>query len=79
MFDDSNKNLEHYKNYWCKAGEEQGVQDDIDVLFCNFCQIHGIVLVTFLLKMKEIIDYLKHNLSLQMFAKSCKCNWSKAL
>ena len=51
------------------AGEEQGVQDDIDVYFATFAKsMAGIG--AFLAADKEIIDYLKYNLRSQMFAKS---------
>ena len=51
------------------AGEEQGVQDDIDVYFATFAKsMAGIG--AFLAADKGIIDYLKYNLRSQMFAKS---------
>lgn len=51
------------------AGEEQGVQDDIDVYFATFAKsMAGIG--AFLAADKEIIDYLKYNMRSQMFAKS---------
>ncbi len=51
------------------AGQEQGVQDDIDVYFATFAKsMAGIG--AFLAADKEIIDYLKYNLRSQMFAKS---------
>ncbi len=51
------------------AGEEQGVQDGIDVYFATFAKsMAGIG--AFLAADKEIIDYLKYNLRSQMFAKS---------
>jgi glycine C-acetyltransferase len=51
------------------AGEEQGVQDDIDVYFATFAKsLAGIG--AFLAADHEIIDYLKYNLRSQMFAKS---------
>ncbi|MGB5360900.1 MAG: pyridoxal phosphate-dependent aminotransferase family protein, partial [Eudoraea sp.] len=51
------------------AGEEQGIQDDIDVYFATFAKsMAGIG--AFLAADKEIIDYLKYNLRSQMFAKS---------
>ena len=51
------------------AGEEQGIQDDIDVYFATFAKsLAGIG--AFLAADKEIIDYLKYNLRSQMFAKS---------
>ncbi len=51
------------------AGEEQGVQDDIDVYLATFAKsMAGIG--AFVAADKEIIDYLKYNLRSQMFAKS---------
>ena len=51
------------------AGEEQGVQDEIDVYFATFAKsLAGIG--AFLAADKEIIDFLKYNLRSQMFAKS---------
>ena len=51
------------------AGEEQGVQDGIDVYLATFAKsMAGIG--AFLAADKEIIDYLKYNLRSQMFAKS---------
>src|SRR5690606_6083066 len=51
------------------AGEEQGVQQDIDVYFATFAKsMAGIG--AFLAADKEIIDYLKYNMRSQMFAKS---------
>ncbi|WP_373516631.1 aminotransferase class I/II-fold pyridoxal phosphate-dependent enzyme [Pricia sp.] len=51
------------------AGEEQGVQDGIDVYFATFAKsMAGIG--AFLAADKQIIDYLKYNLRSQMFAKS---------
>ncbi|MBD0777667.1 aminotransferase class I/II-fold pyridoxal phosphate-dependent enzyme [Maribacter sp. ANRC-HE7] len=51
------------------TGQEQGVQDDIDVYFATFAKsMAGIG--AFLAADKEIIDYLKYNLRSQMFAKS---------
>ncbi len=51
------------------AGEEQGVQDDIDVYFATFAKsMAGIG--AFFAGDKEIIDYLKYNMRSQMFAKS---------
>ncbi len=51
------------------AGEEQEVQDDIDVYFATFAKsMAGIG--AFLAADKGIIDYLKYNLRSQMFAKS---------
>ncbi|MDB4767869.1 aminotransferase class I/II-fold pyridoxal phosphate-dependent enzyme [Flavobacteriaceae bacterium] len=51
------------------AGEEQGIQADIDVYFATFAKsMAGIG--AFIAADKEIIDYLKYNLRSQMFAKS---------
>ena len=51
------------------AGEEQGVQDQIDLYFSTFAKsMAGIG--AFVAGDKEIIDYLKYNLRSQMFAKS---------
>ena len=51
------------------AGEEQGVQDDIDVYFATFAKSMART-GAFIAADKEIIDYLKYNLRSQMFAKS---------
>ncbi len=51
------------------AGEEQGVQDGIDVYLATFAKsMAGIG--AFVAADKEIIEYLKYNLRSQMFAKS---------
>ncbi|ASV28780.1 aminotransferase class I/II-fold pyridoxal phosphate-dependent enzyme [Maribacter cobaltidurans] len=51
------------------AGEEQGVQEDIDVYLATFAKsMAGIG--AFVAADQEIIDYLKYNLRSQMFAKS---------
>lgn len=51
------------------AGEEQGVQDQIDVYFSTFAKsMAGIG--AFVAGEKEIIEYLKYNMRSQMFAKS---------
>ncbi|WP_047245668.1 aminotransferase class I/II-fold pyridoxal phosphate-dependent enzyme [Maribacter thermophilus] len=51
------------------TGEEQGVQDDIDVYLATFAKsMAGIG--AFVAADQEIIDYLKYNLRSQMFAKS---------
>lgn len=51
------------------AGEEQGVQDQIDLYFSTFAKsMAGIG--AFVAGDTEIIDYLKYNLRSQMFAKS---------
>ncbi len=51
------------------AGQEQGIQDDIDVYFATFAKSMASI-GAFLAADKEIIDYLKYNLRSQMFAKS---------
>ena len=51
------------------TGEEQGVQDDIDVYFATFAKSMAGT-GGFIAADKEIIDYLKYNLRSQMFAKS---------
>ncbi|MFB0910202.1 MAG: aminotransferase class I/II-fold pyridoxal phosphate-dependent enzyme, partial [Flavobacterium sp.] len=51
------------------AGEEQGVQDDIDVYFSTFAKSMANI-GAFIAADKDVIDYLKYNLRSQMFAKS---------
>jgi glycine C-acetyltransferase len=51
------------------AGEEQGVQDQIDVYFSTFAKSLASI-GAFIAADKDIIDYLKYNLRSQMFAKS---------
>ena len=51
------------------AGEEQGVQDDIDVYFSTFAKSMANI-GAFVAGDKLIIDFLKYNLRSQMFAKS---------
>ena len=51
------------------AGEEQGVQDDIDVYFATFAKSMAST-GAFIAGDKEIIDFLKYNMRSQMFAKS---------
>ncbi|NER16705.1 aminotransferase class I/II-fold pyridoxal phosphate-dependent enzyme [Spongiivirga citrea] len=51
------------------AGEEQGIQDDIDVYFATFAKSMAST-GAFIAADREIIDYLKYNLRSQMFAKS---------
>lgn len=51
------------------AGEEQGVQDQIDVYFSTFAKSMANI-GAFIAGDKDIIDYLKYNLRSQMFAKS---------
>jgi len=51
------------------AGEEQGVQDNIDVYFATFAKSLAST-GAFIAADKEIIDFLKYNLRSQVFAKS---------
>ena len=51
------------------AGNEQGVQDEIDVYFATFAKSMAST-GAFLAADKGIIDYLKYNMRSQMFAKS---------
>lgn len=51
------------------AGEEQGVQNEIDVYFATFAKAMAST-GAFIAGDKEIMDYLKYNLRSQMFAKS---------
>ncbi|MCC8359021.1 aminotransferase class I/II-fold pyridoxal phosphate-dependent enzyme [Salinimicrobium sediminilitoris] len=51
------------------AGEEQGVQDQIDVYFATFAKSLAST-GAFIAGDQEIMDYLKYNLRSQMFAKS---------
>ena len=51
------------------AGEEQGVQDEIDVYFSTFAKSMANI-GAFVAADKEVIDYLKYNLRSQMFAKA---------
>ncbi len=51
------------------AGEEQGVQDDIDVYFSTFAKSMANI-GAFVAADKDVIDYLKYNLRSQMFAKA---------
>lgn len=51
------------------AGEEQGVQKDIDVYFATFAKSMAST-GAFIAAEEEIINYLKYNLRSQMFAKS---------
>jgi len=51
------------------TGEEQGVQDDIDVYFATFAKsMAGIG--AFFAAQKDVIQYLQYNMRSQMFAKS---------
>jgi glycine C-acetyltransferase len=51
------------------AGEEQGVQADIDVYFSTFAKSMANI-GAFIAADKDVIDYLKYNLRSQMFAKA---------
>jgi glycine C-acetyltransferase len=51
------------------AGEEQGIQHDIDVYFATFAKSMAST-GAFIAADKEIIDYLRYNMRSQMFAKS---------
>ena len=51
------------------AGDEQGIQADIDVYFATFAKSMAST-GAFIAADKEIIDYLKYNMRSQMFAKS---------
>lgn len=51
------------------AGEEQGVQDDIDIYFATFAKSMASV-GAFLAGDKDIIQYLQYNMRSQIFAKS---------
>jgi glycine C-acetyltransferase len=58
------------------AGEEQGIQDDIDVYFATFAKSMAST-GAFIAADQEIIDYLKYNLRSQMFAKSLQMTLTK--
>ena len=45
------------------AGEEQGVQDEIDVYFATFAKSIGQYRSFYCCEIQEIIDYLKYNLT----------------
>ena len=51
------------------AGEEQGVQDEIDIYFSTFAKSMASI-GAFIAGKKEIINYLRYNLRSQIFAKS---------
>ena len=51
------------------TGEEQGVQDDIDIYFATFAKSMASI-GAFLAGDKEIIQYLQYNMRSQIFAKS---------
>ena len=56
------------------AGEEQGVQDEIDVYFATFAKSMAST-GAFIAGDKEIIDYLKYNMRPRCLQNPCKCNW----
>ena len=51
------------------AGEEQGVQDQIDVYFATFAKSMAST-GAFIAGDKEIMDFMKYNMRSQVFAKS---------
>jgi len=51
------------------AGEEQGIQDDIDVYFATFAKSMGSI-GAFLAGDNDLVEYLKYNMRSQIFAKS---------
>lgn len=51
------------------AGEEQNVQDDIDIYFATFAKSFGSI-GAFLAGDKDMVKYLKYNMRSQIFAKS---------
>jgi len=51
------------------AGEEQGIQDDIDVYFATFAKSMGSI-GAFLAGDKDVVQFLKYNMRSQIFAKS---------
>ena len=51
------------------AGEEQGVQDEIDIYFATFAKAMGSV-GAFLASTKEVTRFMKYNMRSQIFAKS---------
>ena len=51
------------------AGEEQGVQDDIDIYFSTFAKSMASI-GAFVAGDKAIIDYIRYNIRSQIFAKS---------
>ena len=60
------------------AGEEQGVQDDIDVYFATFAKSLAST-GAFIASDKEIIDFLKYNMRSQVFAKSLQMQLVKGI
>lgn len=51
------------------TGEEQGVQDEIDVYFSTFAKSMGSV-GAFIAAEEQVVDYLRYNMRSQIFAKS---------
>ena len=51
------------------TGEEQGVQDEIDIYFATFAKAFGSI-GAFISGDKKLIDFLKYNIRSQIFAKS---------
>lgn len=51
------------------AGEEQGVQGDIDIYFGTFAKSMALI-GAFIASDEQVVDYLKHNMRSQIFAKS---------
>jgi glycine C-acetyltransferase len=51
------------------AGEEQGVQNDIDIYFGTFAKSMALI-GAFIASDEQVVDYLKHNMRSQIFAKS---------
>jgi len=51
------------------AGEEQGIQDDIDIYFATFAKSLGSI-GAFLAGDRDVIKFLKYNMRSQIFAKS---------
>ncbi len=51
------------------TGEEQGVQDGIDIYFGTFAKSMALI-GAFIASDEQVIDYLKHNMRSQIFAKS---------
>lgn len=51
------------------AGEEQGVQNEIDVLFCTFAKSFASV-GGFICAKEEVIEYLRYNMRSQIYAKA---------
>ncbi len=51
------------------AGEEQGVQDEIDIYFSTFAKSMGSV-GAFLASTKQVTEFMKYNMRSQIFAKS---------